>query len=249
MNFDFKNKKILITGSSRGLGEDLVKKYLNYGAKVISVSRSKSSIKNKNLYSIKLNLLNKNSVRKLEKKIKNKKLIPDILINNLGGDLNLKNPLMDYSKFEKILRLNFGIGVELTNIFSKYMIKNNYGRICFVSSISGLENHGTPAYCSAKAAINAYVRSIGRFLIKDNIVVTNVLPGAFITNGGYWEKIKKIKKKHYTNFIKRLSIRRLGTVNEISKIIIFMTSEATSFSAGSSFLVDGGQGRVLETSN
>lgn len=84
MNFDFKNKKILITGSSRGLGEDLVKKYLNYGAKVISVSRSKSSIKNKNLYSIKLNLLNKNSVRKLEKKIKNKKLIPDILINNLG---------------------------------------------------------------------------------------------------------------------------------------------------------------------
>lgn len=156
---------------------------------------------------------------------------------------------MNYSKFEKILRLNFGIGVELTNIFSKYMIKNNYGRICFVSSISGLENHGTPAYCSAKAAINAYVRSIGRFLIKDNIVVTNVLPGAFITNGGYWEKVKKKKKKHYTNFIKRLSIRRLGTVNEISKIIIFMTSEATSFSAGSSFLVDGGQGRVLETSN
>jgi 3-oxoacyl-[acyl-carrier protein] reductase len=249
MNFDFKNKKILITGSSRGLGEDLVKKYLNYGAKVISVSRSKSTIKNKNLYSIKLNLLNKNSVRKLEKKIKNKKLIPDILINNLGGDLNMKNPLMDYSKFEKILRLNFGIGVELTNIFSKYMVKNNYGRICFVSSISGLENHGTPAYCAAKAAINGYVRSIGRFLIKDNVVITNVLPGAFLTNGGYWEKVKKVKKKHYTNFMKRLSIQILGTVDEISKIIIFMTSEATSFSAGSSFLVDGGQGRVLDTSN
>jgi len=249
MNFDFKSKKILITGSSRGLGEDLVKKYLNYGAKVISVSRSKNSIKNKNLYFIKLNLLNKNSVRKLEKKLKDKKLTPDILINNLGGDLNMKNPLMDYSKFEKVLRLNFGIGVELTNIFSKYMIKNNYGRICFVSSISGLENHGTPAYCAAKAAINSYVRSIGRFLIKDNVVVTNVLPGAFLTNGGYWEKVKKIKKKHYTNFIKKLSIQRLGNVDEISKIIIFMTSEATSFSAGSSFLVDGGQGRVLDTTS
>ncbi len=247
MQLNFKNKNVLITGAGRGLGYDLVKKYLDLGAKVISVSRSDFKLDHNNHIQIKLNLQKTNSVKILEKKLIKKKIFPNILINNLGGDLNLKDPFMDYKNFEKILRLNFGIGVELTNLFSKRMIKNNFGRICFISSISGIENHGTPAYCSAKAAINAYVRSIGRFLIKQNVIVTNVLPGAFFTKGGYWDFVKKNRKKHYNNFKKRLSAERLGEIGEISNIVLFMTSEATSFCAGSSFLVDGGQGRAFNS--
>jgi 3-oxoacyl-[acyl-carrier protein] reductase len=83
-------------------------------------------------------------------------------------------------------------------------------------------------------------------LIKDNIIVTNVLPGAFYTKNGYWNLVKKNKKVQYKNFLKRMSSGRLGSVEEISNIVIFMTSDYTSFCAGTSFLVDGGQGKILD---
>ena len=248
MKIDFSKKNVLITGSSRGLGVDLVKKYLEYGAEVVSVSRSSIKEINTSHKHVKLDLEKKKSIEQLLSYLKKKKLIPDILINNLGGDLTNKNPLMDYYLFEKILRLNFGKGVELVNKIVPYMKKKNYGRICFISSISGLENQGSPAYCASKAAINTYVRCIGRFLIKHKIVVTNVIPGAFYTEKGYWDKLKKNNLKKYNYFIKnRLSIERLADIEEISNCVIFMTSKHTSFSAGSSFLIDGGQGKILKT--
>jgi 3-oxoacyl-[acyl-carrier protein] reductase len=164
MDIDFKNKNVLITGASRGLGFDLTKKYLDYGANVISVSRSGIKKINSKHIHLKLDLEKKYFKEKLLLFFKKKKTFPDILINNLGGDLKDKNPLMNYSSFEKILRLNFGIGVELVNLLSPYMKKKNYGRICFISSISGLENQGSPAYCASKAAINAYVRFLNNFI-------------------------------------------------------------------------------------
>jgi 3-oxoacyl-[acyl-carrier protein] reductase len=247
MEFNFVNKNILITGASRGLGANLVEKYINYGSKVISVSRSKTLVsKSKNFFNINIDLQKKNSPNLLYKLLKKKNILPDIIINNLGGDLNLKEPLINYNLFEKVMRLNFGTAVQLTNLFAPIMKKKKWGRICFISSISGLENQGTPAYCSAKAAINAYVRSIGRLLIKDNIIVTNVLPGAFYTKNGYWDFVKKKKKVQYKNFLKRISSGRLGSVEDISNIVIFMTSNYTSFCAGTSFLVDGGQGKILD---
>ena len=127
-----------------------------------------------------------------------------------------------------------------------HMKKKKWGRICFISSISGYENHGTPAYCAAKAAINAYIRSVGRLLIKNNIIVTGVSPGAFTYEGGYWDKIKKNNKRHYNNFIKRLSREKIANVNEITDIVMFMTSDYTSNCAGTNFLIDGGQGRFFQ---
>ena len=246
MKINFKNKKILITGASQGLGKILINKYLKCDARVISVSRkNEKSLNHKNFVNIKLNLNKKNSEQNLIKKLKKLKLLPDIIINNIGGDLNIKNPLIDYNNFEKVLRLNFGISINLINKLVPNMKKNNWGRICFVSSISGYENHGTPAYCSSKAAINAYIRSIGRLLIKDNIIVTGVSPGAFEYDGGYWDRIKKNNKKHYKSFMNRVSRKKIAKVDEIASIVMFMTSEYTSNCAGTNFLVDGGQGRFF----
>ena len=246
MKINFKNKKVLITGASQGLGKILINKYLESGATVISTSRKNiKSYKNENFFNFKINLNKKNSEIILIKILKEKKLFPDILINNIGGDLNLKDPLVKYSDFEKVFRLNFGVTLDLINRLVPNMKMNNWGRVCFVSSISGYENHGTPAYCSAKAAINAYIRSIGRLLIKDNIIVTGVSPGAFEYDGGYWDRVKKNNKKHYKSFMNRVSRNKIAKVDEIASIVMFMTSEYTSNCAGTNFLVDGGQGRFF----
>ena len=54
-----------------------------------------------------------------------------------------------------------------------------------------LRDQGHPAYCASKAAINAYVRSVGRYLSKDKIIMNCVMPGAILTKNGYWDIIKK----------------------------------------------------------
>ena len=128
--------------------------------------------------------------------------------------------------------------------------KKKWGRICHVSSISAVENHGTPAYCAAKSALNAYVRSIGRQLIKKNIVISAVMPGAFITKNGYWERLKKKNKKKFNNFKNnRIAAMRFGNVREIANVVTFLCGKNVSFCAGSTFLVDGGQGRTFSDIN
>ena len=80
--------------------------------------------------------------------------------------------------------------------------------------------------------------------------MTSVMPGAVMTDGGYWSLVKKKRTSHYENYIKnRMAINRLGSVDEISELILFLCSEKASFCVGSCFLVDGGQGRVFQSTD
>ena len=254
MDLGIKNKTAVITGGSQGLGLSIAKNFLKEGVKVIICSRSilkinklKKIFSNKNVKFVKSDLKLKKGRFKLMKFLHSNKIQPDILINNLGGDLNFKETLINYDKFEKVFNLNFGTAIELNKLFVPIMKKKKWGRICHISSISGVENHGTPAYCSAKSALNAYVRSVGRALISKDVIMTGILPGAFESEGGYWEKIKKKNFRHYNKFKnQRLASKKFGNTNNISKVAVFLCSKYVDFCAGSSLLIDGGQGRSFQ---
>ena len=124
------------------------------------------------------------------------------------------------------------------------MIKKKWGRICHISSVAALENQGPPSYCSSKAALNAYIRSVARYVAKDNVILTSVMPGAILTKGGYWDlESKKNPKKVKKYLSERMAIKRFGKTSEISEIVKFLCSDLASFFVGSAVLVDGGQGR------
>jgi 3-oxoacyl-[acyl-carrier protein] reductase len=126
------------------------------------------------------------------------------------------------------------------------MIERKWGRICNISSISALENQGPPAYSAAKAALNAYTRGVGRYLSRNNVIMTSVMPGAIFTEGGYWDLMQNENPLRLKDYLEnRMAIGRLGTVEEISKIVAFLVSDNSSFMVGSNVLVDGGQGRVF----
>ena len=245
MEFDFKKKIVLITGGSGGIGLDISKNYIKNNAKVISLTRTMTKeIVSKNFRQIKIDLSNNDKVKKAANKLKNEKIFPDIIINNVGGDLNLKDPLSDLSVWKKVFQLNLEVGIILNNIFIPSMIRKKWGRICHISSISALENQGTPPYCSAKSAVNAYVRSVGRYLSSKKIVMTAVMPGPILTKNGYWDIKGKKEPKSVKKYLdERVAIKRFGNEQEISDFVIFLTSQKSSFAAGSCFLVDGGQGR------
>jgi len=252
MNFKIKNKFALVTGASRGIGEAICKSLAKEGAKIIACSRNKtdlskliSSLPNrKKHFSCNADLSKRSELHDLIKIIKNKRIQPDIIVNNLGGTLGYKDPLGPLDEWKQVMSLNVEVAIELNRTFIPYMIKKKWGRICHISSISALENHGPPSYSASKAALNAYVRGLARYVAKHNVILTSVMPGAIFTKGGYWDiESKKNPKKVKKYLSERMAIQRFGRTNEVSEIVKFLCSDLASFFVGSSVLVDGGQGR------
>jgi len=254
MELGIKGKIALITGAGRGIGEAIAYSLAKENVTLIVVSKTKkdlTSLINKTSnpklhYIFPADLSKESESKKLIYFIKKKKIIPDIIVNNVGGTLNINNPLAGVSDWRKVLRINLEVGIEINNAFIPYMQKKKWGRICHISSIAGLENQGPPSYCASKAALNAYVRSVGRYLSSQNIVMSSVLPGAILTKNGYWDsqfKMYPAKVKKYLE--ERMAIKRFGTVEEISEFVVFLCSKHSSFCSGSQFLLDGGQGRLF----
>ena len=138
-------------------------------------------------------------LKKLKYFIQKSFVSPDIIVNNLGGNLGFTNPLGSVSEWREVMNLNVEVAIEINRTFIPKMRRSKWGRICHVSSISALENQGPPAYCAAKAALNAYVRSLGRYVCSDNVILTSVMPGAVFTPGGYWDKTQKRRPDHVKN--------------------------------------------------
>ena len=167
-------------------------------------------------------------------------------MNNAGGNLNYTDPLKTSEGWRKVMRLNVEVAIEINEAFIPDMQEKKWGRICHISSIAALENQGPPSYCAAKAALNAYVRSLARYVSEDNVILTSVMPGAVFTDGGYWDIASKERPDHVERYLnERMAIKRFGKISEISEAVTFLCSDHAGFCVGTCMLIDGGQGRVF----
>jgi 3-oxoacyl-[acyl-carrier protein] reductase len=255
MELGIAGKTALVTGASRGIGRATCIELANLGVNIVAVARNNSDLEKLNyeinqtikFTAIGLDLAEPDNLSGLFRTIDSRNIPIDIIVNNLGGNLNLTDPLGPYDEFEKVLYLNFGVAVEVNRNFIPKMQEKKWGRICHISSISALENQGPPQYSAAKAALNAYVRSVGRYLASDNVILNGVMPGAVLTEDGYWDIALKTRPEHVQNYLHtRMAIKRFGTLDEVTKVIAFLVSDFSSFMVGSMVLVDGGQGRGFQ---
>jgi len=197
-----------------------------------------------------LDIATSNGPNLLIEYVRQQNIKPDIIVNNVGGNLGFSDPLGPVDEWQQVMRLNVEVALEINRAFIPHMREAKWGRICHVSSISALENQGPPAYCAAKAALNAYVRSLGRFVCADNVILTSIMPGAIFTKDGYWDTALQDRPDHVANYLnERMAIRRFGRVEEISELVAFLCSEQASFCVGSALLADGGQGRSFYPSD
>lgn len=255
MNLGIEGKKALVTAASRGIGMAIVKSLAQEGVKVFLTSRSTKNLQTlfneiggekKGHDFLTLDLTEEHAPTHLVDKILSGFGPPDIIIHNLGGNLDLTDPFCDINDWRKVFRINLEVPIELNRLLIPYMQQQKWGRVCHVSSISALENHGPPPYCAAKAALIAYTRSLARYVSHNEVIVTSVLPGAVLTKEGYWDIATHKRPDHVKKYLnERMAIKRFGKPEEISDVITFLCSEKASFCVGSAFLVDGGQGRVF----
>lgn len=255
MNLGIKNKRALITGGGRGLGEAIALSLVSEGVRVGIVSRTKAHLDKvfrkiggtkKGHYKIACDLTEEGTPSKVVGELKEKFGGIDIVVNNLGDTLDIRNPYCSTSDWRKIWRINMEVAIELNNLLIPFMKKQKWGRIVNISSIAALENQGPVPYCTVKAALSAYSRSMGRILAPEGIVMTSVLPGATLTKGGYWDIAQKVKKEHVKKYLsERMAIKRFGKPSEIATVVTFLCSDLASFCVGSAVPVDGGQGRCF----
>ena len=215
MKLDFKNKNVLIIGSSKNLGKELVYQFNDFGCNISMVSRNenhlkkiykKISEKNKKHNYFALDLLKDNNVDILLKELNKKKLSIDIIIHNIGGALGINNNLSNLEQWINVWKFNVGISIQINNHYIPKMIKKKWGRIVHISSITGAigEDIGGPIpYSASKSFLNNYIKSMGRMYASKNIIISGIMPGAIKSSGKYWAIQEKNNPKILKNFYEK----------------------------------------------
>ena len=229
---------VFISGASRGIGTAIAEHFVNKGHKVIGTSRTNFTFNsnNKNLIPISLDITNRDSVNECTNFLKENNLTPSILINNAGITSDQLFLRMKDEDWDNVLATNLTGTFNLTKALIKGMIKNRHGRIINISSVSGLMgNAGQVNYSSAKAGISGFTKSLAKEVGSRGITVNSIAPGFIETDmTSYLDEDDKQK------LIQNIPLNRLGCVNDIAELAIFLASEDASYITGQTISVDGG---------
>ncbi len=254
MELGLQGKRAIVTASGRGIGRAIALALAKEGVKVVVVARTASDIQNvvnmmggnsKGHLGVAMDLMAENSANELMSKLQKVSWGPvDIVVHNLGGTLDIRDPFCTVEEWRKVYRLNFEVAVELNRLLIPLMQQRKWGRAVHISSISAMENHGPVTYCAFKAALTAYTRSMGGVVAPDGVVMSAVLPGAVFTEKGYWDITSKENPQHVHKYLtERQRIGRFGQPEEIANYVTYLCSPLASFNTGSIVPIDGGQGR------
>ena len=232
------NKVVFISGASRGIGESLANYFVEKDYYVVGTSRNDFNFKNKtkNLLPIKLDITCRESIKNCFNDLKEKNLLPTVLINNAGITSDQLFLRMKDEEWDDVISTNLTGVFNLTKIFIKNMIKNKEGRIINISSISGLMgNPGQVNYSSSKAALNGFTKSLAKEIGSRNITVNNVAPGFIDT-----DMTSYLQDDAKQEIINTIPLQRLGNVDDVSKLVYFLASDEASYITGQTISVDGG---------
>ena len=220
-----KNSNIVITGTSSGIGYQLVKKLLINNNKIWGCSRKGNKVNKKNYFHSKVDLSNSIEIESWVKKIAkdtNKRI--DIFISNAAIFKRQLNPLETFSSISQTININLVASMLLTNMISKLMIQNKKGMIIFFSSVATIVNEiGSSAYASSKSGVETFSQIIKKELEKFNVKVATLrilyfptkLSGELNT-----KEIKVLKKKFNTNKFGTIDkvLNQINKLNSLKKI-------------------------------
>tara|TARA_Y100000996_G_C22491383_1_gene630346 strand:- start:192 stop:938 length:747 start_codon:yes stop_codon:yes gene_type:complete len=243
-NFDLKNKTAVITGGAQGFGLDIAKKFLSSGAKVniwdIDKTQLKKAIKSVNNSNLSFNVVDVTNFKNVEKTVKkitkNSKI--DILINS-AGITGPTTQLWNYkiNDWKKIIEINLNGTFHCCKSIVPFMIKNKYGRIVNIASVSGKDgNANASAYSSSKAGVLGLTKSLGKELAKYNIAVNAITPA-----GAKTRILNQMTKKHVKQMLSKVPRGRFLELNELSSMVCWLSSEENSFSTAAVFDISGGR--------
>ena len=258
MDFGIKDKRVLVTGASRGIGAAIARAFAGEGCKVSILARQEANLKQvfeemggakKGHSFLAMDLMEDQAPTKALNKFLKGNDPFDIVVHNIGGACGCKDFLAPVKDWLQVWQFNAGIAIEMNALLVPLMQKQRWGRIIHISSVSAKLGEprfrpygGALPYAAAKAYLNAYVQGLGRELAESNVVVTALMPGVILCEGKYWDKLRNTNPELVNDFLKHhCPIGRFGKPEEIASFAVFLGSQQASFAAGSIIPVDGGR--------
>ena len=243
-----KNKLAIITGASRGIGLSSALKLANKGFDIAICGRKINELRkaSKIISSYKVNcyykvcdVSNEVSVKKFIKTIIGKNIKIDILVNNAGIQFIKSFEKLKTSEWKNVIDINLNGYFYFIKHVGKYMIKQKYGKIINISSVlSKFAIPGRAPYSVSKAGIESLTRSVASEWAKYNISVNSISPGHISTD--LIEKQIKNGTLKKSILKKRSVVNKIGNVEDVSKIVEFLSISNSNFITGENIVVDGG---------
>ena len=240
-----KNKVAIITGGLNGIGKATAIKFAHEGADIAiwDVLDDKANNLIKDLVEIgvkavfyKINIAEAKAVHEGVLMVMTDFGKIDILINNAGILRDASLLKMTEDQFDTVIDVNLKGAFNCTKAVAPFMIANDYGRIIQASSIVALYgNFGQTNYVASKAGLIGMTKVWARELGRKGITVNAVAPGFIHT-----EMIESIPENVAKSLIEKVPCNRLGTVEEVANVYLFLASDEASFVNGAVISVDGG---------
>ena len=240
-------KTALITGATRGIGKAIALELANQGATVYATATSEKGaneithyLKQNNCHGqgIVLNVAEATSIETLTNFLQEQKITIDILVNNAGITRDNLLLRMKDEEWEQVIQTNLTGVFKLCKIFSRTMLKQHWGRIINISSITAIVgNPGQTNYAAAKAGVIGFSKSLALELASRKITVNVVAPGFIATDMTH--SLTDIQREQAC---KMIPMGEMGTPEDIAALVAFLASPAAKYITGETITVSGGLG-------
>jgi 3-oxoacyl-[acyl-carrier protein] reductase len=239
---DLKNKNIIVTGASGGIGNSIIKRLNEEGANILASGTRIEKLEElkKNFEGIKILKFDISQSDKIEEFIENatKELggSLDGIVNNAGITQDNLAIRMSLNEWQKVIDINLTSTFLMSKFAIKKMLKNKSGKIVNITSVVGhTGNVGQANYTASKAGIIAMSKSLAREYAKKNININCISPGFIKT-----AMTDKIDDKFKETIISKIPSAKLGEPDDIANAVVFLSSNQSSYINGETLHVNGG---------
>jgi NAD(P)-dependent dehydrogenase (short-subunit alcohol dehydrogenase family) len=250
---EFKGKRVLVTGGTKGIGEAIARRFLLGGASVATTARSEAAHGQNSTLFIKTDIGAAGGVQNVVDCIQREWSGLDILVNNVGGTETKAGgfEVLSDEDWQRILEVNLLAAVRLDRAFLPGMIERKSGVVIHISSIQHRLpfSNSTLAYAAAKGALATYSKGLAKGVGPKGVRVTMISPG-FIETSGAKGMITDISRssgisedaarRRIMDMLGGIPIGRTGRPEEVAELVAFLASDRGAFITGADYVIDGG---------
>jgi NAD(P)-dependent dehydrogenase (short-subunit alcohol dehydrogenase family) len=246
MDLGLRGKKAIVTGATKGIGRAIVELLASEGVDVGFCARTEEEVeetakalrsKGVNAVGAAVNVRDAEAYKSFLEKTSDALGGCDIFVPNVSAGGGMDSEKNWWKNFE-IDVLHTVRGCET---LMEHLKKSGQGSIVIISSTNALETFAAPmAYNAMKAALITYSKQLSQFVGKQNVRVNSISPGPIYFEGGAWEMIKGTNQKFYDATLRSIPSGRMGTPEEVARVVAFLASPASSLMTGANVVADNG---------